>query len=70
MFVTAVNGLEAVQEVQKSIQQFVESKDKNGHVIGPDAPINRETSLVHFDAIILDLNMPIMDGYEACNQIT
>ena len=23
----------------------------------------------HFDAIILDLNMPIMDGYEACNQI-
>ena len=23
----------------------------------------------HFDAIILDLNMPIMDGYEACKQI-
>lgn len=24
----------------------------------------------HFDAIILDLNMPIIDGYEACKQIT
>ena len=23
----------------------------------------------HFDAIIMDLNMPIMDGYEACKQI-
>lgn len=23
----------------------------------------------HFDAIIMDLNMPIMDGFEACKQI-
>ena len=23
----------------------------------------------YFDAIILDLNMPIMDGYNACNRI-
>ena len=23
----------------------------------------------HFDAIIMDLNMPIMDGHEACKQI-
>lgn len=23
----------------------------------------------HFDMIIMDLNMPIMDGYEACKQI-
>lgn len=23
----------------------------------------------HFDMIILDLTMPIMDGYEACKQI-
>lgn len=24
---------------------------------------------MHFDAIILDLNMPIMDGHEACEKI-
>ena len=23
----------------------------------------------HFDAIIMDLNMPIMDGWEACKRI-
>ena len=24
---------------------------------------------IHYDAIIMDLNMPIMDGHEACKQI-
>ena len=29
----------------------------------------KETEPVHFDIIMLDLNMPIMNGYEACKQI-
>ena len=28
-----------------------------------------EEEPVHFSAIIMDLNMPIMDGFEACQKI-
>ena len=41
--VSAINGLEALDIVQKSE--------------------------IKYDFIILDLNMPILDGYEACRKI-
>ena len=42
----AINGLEALQQVQKKNSKSLE-----------------------FDFILLDLNMPIMNGFEACKQI-
>lgn len=59
--VTAVNGDLAVREIQKNMLQFYKynsSKSKK--------PMEQP---VHYDAIILDLNMPIMNGTEACKQI-
>ena len=43
----AVNGQEAVQEVDKIIQ----------------------AGTIELDLIVLDLQMPILNGYEACTQI-
>ena len=47
---------EAMQFTQQNIKQIVEQWDR--------------TSFEMFDVIILDLNMPISDGYEACKKIS
>ena len=47
---------EAMQFTQQNIKQIVDQWDK--------------TSFEMFDVIILDLNMPISDGYEACKKIS
>ena len=63
---TAVNGDLAVRIVMKNMQQFYhyfnEIRDGNADSKKVEEP-------KHFDAIILDLNMPIMDGFEACRRI-
>ena len=54
-----MNGDEAVKTIQKNMNEF------HQYHLDPSQPKPK-----HFDAIILDLEMPIMDGYEACSQIT
>ena len=53
-----MNGDEAVKTIQKNMVEF-HAYQTGSHVKHPR----------HFDANILDLSMPIMDGYEACKQI-
>ena len=60
-----MNGDLAVRVIQKNMKEFYEYNHKLEN--GEDAQAIEEP--LHFDAIILDLNMPIMDGFEACKQI-
>jgi CheY-like chemotaxis protein len=50
---SAINGYEAFEHVQKSLTTYQGSKDRNDL----------------FDLVILDLNMPISNGFEACKNI-
>ena len=50
-----MNGDEAVKIIQKNMVEF------HSYQAGSNEPRPK-----HFDIIILDLNMPIMNGYEAC----
>ena len=60
--VTSMNGDLAVIEVQKNMHEFYEfDVTMEGHSLKEQPR--------HFDAIIMDLNMPIMDGYKACKKI-
>ena len=60
-----MNGDLAVRVIQKNMKEFYEYNHQLEN--GEDADVIEEP--MHFDAIILDLNMPIMDGFEACKQI-
>lgn len=51
----------AVREIQKNMLEFYQY-NKMSPKFDKDEPL-------HFDIIILDLNMPIMNGYEACKRI-
>ena len=54
--VQAMNGDEAVKIIQRNMIEFHQyDSDNKSH-----------TKPKHFDAIILDLEMPIMGGYVAC----
>lgn len=55
---TALNGDLAVKLIQQNMVEFHEYKSGKTDILPK-----------HFDAIILDLNMPIMGGKEACKQI-
>ena len=59
--ITAINGAEAVSEIQKNMNEFFkfQKSSKKRCLKMPQ----------HFDAIILDLDMPIMDGYNAAKKI-
>ena len=57
--ITAVNGDEAVQEIQKNMSQFSEYFNRGSENEVSEVP-------VHFNIVFMDLNMPIMDGYDAC----
>lgn len=66
---TALNGDLAVRMIQKNMKEFYEFNKKcqnNDDESELEEDIDQPR---HFDAIILDLNMPIMDGFEACKQI-
>jgi CheY-like chemotaxis protein len=51
---TAINGHEAYEYVVNSLKQYKNSNFCEAHL---------------FDVIVLDLNMPISDGYESCKNI-
>ena len=52
----------AVREIQKNMSEFYKYNKDNQMKMAVEEP-------VHFDIIFLDLNMPIMNGYEACKKI-
>lgn len=53
------------------MRQFYEyqNKGQEEELMLPASNDSNNEAPKHFDAIILDLNMPIMDGFEACKQI-
>ena len=64
--ITAVNGDLAVQQAQRNLQQFYQFFNDSDSI---DIQKGIQELPKHFDIIILDLSMPIMDGFEACKRI-
>ena len=54
--VVAQNGHEAFEEIQNTLRKFQD-------------PNCTESERQLFDLVVLDLNMPISDGYETCKNI-
>jgi len=63
---TSQNGYEAYQAAMNAFKY--QEKNFNSIVSKWDNISFRNQSLM-FDVVILDLNMPIMDGYDACKKI-
>ena len=61
--VKAQNGFEAFEKAAQAMQY---TKQNIKYIIDEWD----KTSFEIFDVIILDLNMPISDGYEACKKIS
>ena len=59
--ITSKNGGMAVREIQKNMLEFYQYHLKDQQSLKQEP--------IHYDIIFLDLNMPIMDGYEACKRI-
>lgn len=57
--VTAINGYEAYNYVVKSVCDYNEATQNR----------DPNSNSYLFDLILLDLNMPISDGFETCNKI-
>lgn len=62
-----MNGDQAVCAIQKNMNEFFEYEQWLEN--GGEASSEQLLMPKHFDVIILDLNMPILNGYEACKQI-
>jgi DNA-binding response OmpR family regulator len=66
---TAVLVIEDEPKVAASIQQWLE---ENGYVaeIAPDGAVGRHLALSQrFDLVLLDINLPFVNGLEVCRQI-
>lgn len=63
---TSQNGYEAYQLAMNAFKY--QEKNLNSIVSKWDSILCRNQFLM-FDVIILDLNMPILDGYDACKKI-
>jgi CheY-like chemotaxis protein len=73
--VKAENGYEAFYKVRRFIENYDRVRQQISQPGASCKHLNKEelklirSTLQNFDVIILDLNMPIMNGYNACERI-